>query len=849
MLALISWIVPAAERDEWRAEWEGEWWSLLSAPGNPATMTPPMSGTVRHALTRRLDTWHVGQLPHELHHAWRHCQRRPAFTATVVAMLALGIGLNTALFTVIDSVLLRPLPYPDARALVVAMGTSAHGPPNGLSPLDLIDYRAHNHVFISLAGFQSSGVAILTGQGDATELAESDVTANYLATLGVSPFLGRGFVGSDEGRPDVVLLSYQLWHTRFNADASIVGRSITLDGAPTQVVGVMPPLLDRTLVAMVYRPFDFNSPHSSVRAYHTLGVIGRLRAGITLARAQVEMNTIAVGLEHSYPEDSTWRVQLSPYQVAVTGNVDHTLRLLATTGAVVLLIVCANIASLLLGRAVTRRREMAIRRSLGADRGNLVRMVFAECAVVSLLGGAGGIAIAIGLVRLVRTLQPAMLPRVHEVTIDGRMLVAALALSLASCLVFGMFPAWNSSRDLTPKRAWRHELRELVVGVQVALAVTLLLGASLTLRSLWRLEQVDPGFRSDGLLTARISLPQSRYAFAQLPATWTDLISRVRAIPGVTGATAATKLVMASFGGNAPYWKDGEPAPAEARKQAQTAAINVVWPDYFGVMGIRVLSGSVPDLQMPDRFGLVIDSSTAQRLYGASSAIGQRITWDFGTPATAPVLAVVANVASQALDQRAPNTIYFPAAQMKGFLGRMSLIVRTTGDPQRAAVPIARALAAIDPSLPLAQVRTMDAVVDGTTLVRRWVTGLLTAFAAIAALLALTGVLASLLFVAAARRHEFGIRSALGAAPGRLAVGIVTRGMIVVTIGTGAGLLVAWSGARLLRGWLFHITPADPVTLIAAPGLMLLGGLVASLVPARRAMRVQPVEAMSSGRE
>jgi putative ABC transport system permease protein len=847
ILALASRIVPAARRIDWRREWDAEMWQHLSArPG----AWPAAAGAFRHACAIRLQHWRPTMIATDIRHAMRGLVRRRGLTALVIVLLAGGITLATTMFTVINSVLLEPLPFPAADRLMWVFGVSSLNQSAGVSAPDLVDFRADSASFTSIAGFESSAPAVLTRNGGAAESVYTmNVTADYFRTLALAPFVGRFFHGEDEGRNDVVVLSYALWHRRYGADPGIVGQNIMVDGAAAQVVGVLPSAFDRVARSELFRPFDFHAPHAAVRAYHTMGVIARLAPGVWIDRGEAALNITAAQLAHNYPEDRGWRVRLTPYQDVITMRVAGELTLLAAAVAMVMLIACGNIGALLVARAAARQRDIGVRVALGATRTDIVRFALIECLLLGIAGGSLGMAGALALVHLIQALPATVLPRVLEVTISWRVLGFTAAASVASALLFGVAPAWQSARlaslsaGAVSHTNVRRRYRDVVVAGQTALSLVLLIAGGLMTRTLWRLHTTNPGFRAEGVLTAQLTLPAGRYQYDQLAPIWNRYLDAVRVLPGVVDASASNKLLMASFGGNAPVWAPNHPPQDQSQRGLDDAEIDVVAPHYFATLQIPVLAGRVPPGDETDN-GVYVSRSLARRLYPLGDALGKPVTWDFGTPQSTTILAIVGDVKTHSLEGTDPEVFYFPKQGMRELLRAMSLVVRTANDPTGLASSLRRTLAAIDPDLPLTHIVTMQTLVSNSAVAKRWLTGILAAFALMSVALAAAGIFSSLAYQVILRRREFGIRQALGA--GRRSIGwiIVRQGMTVVGIGVATGVGCAIGATRLIQGWLYGVSATDPLVFTAMIAALIGAALIACAVPAWRAMRIDPLTAM-----
>jgi putative ABC transport system permease protein len=796
-------------------------------------------------------------LRHDMTFALRNMIRRPAFALLVTATLGVGIGVNTAMFTVVNSVLIQPLPYKHAERLVYMYGSFSKYDRASISPPDFLDYRAANTVFESFAAQRYPGSAAITGSGGAERVSATDVTANYFTTLGVAPLRGRAFAtAEEEGAASVAIISYGLWQRRFGGDASILDKALTIDGRPHRIIGVMPPILDRTLSVDVWRPLQLHGPAMAIRRFHFLRAIGRLKPGVTVQQAQASMDVVAKRLEATYPENATWHLNLLPYREVIVGNIGRALMFLLVAVGLVLLIACGNVASLLLARATTRQAEIAIRTALGASRKRLVQQLVTESLMLAIAGGAAGFVLATWLVHTLRAVGTGILPRLAEVSIDGTVLGFTMALSLVTGLLFGVAPALHAARDdlarslasigRTSGSRATVRARDLLVIAQVALSLVLLAGAGLLVRSLWNLQHVSPGFDARHVLASEIFLPEERYADrAAQQQFWERLVADTRALPGVQSASLTSMLPLRG-GGDTRFWIEGQDRTPE---RAQAAQINVVADDYFSTMRIPIVRGRA--LGREDRTGpntLLISETMAQRIFPGTDPIGRRLVVDFGkNPFIGDIVGVVGNVSAFGVDATPPDVFYFSIHQSGGFgRGFMNLVVRTEGDPSAAASPIRAALAAIDKDIPLAGLRTMEEIVADSMSRQRFTTRLLIGFAFAAALLAVVGLYGVLAFVVGQRTRELGVRIALGASRRRVFVLVVARGMKIVSAGIALGLIGALLTTRLVTNLLFEVKANDPIVLASVTGALALAALLACVLPARQATRVDPISALRS---
>ena len=871
LLHLAAWIVPRARRPEWRDEWLAEIYHRLLALDRAGLLQIQARrdllirtiGALPHALWVRHSEWRLDMLLQDLVYALRVNWKRPAFSLLVIATLGIGVGANSAMFSIVNAVLIRPLPFPQAEQLIYAFGAFKGGNQASISPPEFLDYRAQNRAFSSFAARTPFGTAVLSSGNDPERVTAPWVTANFFSTLGVKPLLGRAFLPEEEegNSHKVVVLSYGIWQRRFASDQRVIGTTTSIDGQPHTIVGVMPPVLEAVLPDQIWLPVPFHTDETSVRRFHMLRGIGRLRPGVTLAQAQSDLDAVAKRLEALYPESASWHLRLVTYQELIVGNSASLLLLLLGAVALVLLVACGNVASLMLARATSRQSEIAVRTALGASRTHIVRQLLTESVLLGVAAGALGLILSVVLVRGVHAFAADLLPRVAEVHVDATAIAFTMAIALLTGIVFGLVPALHAARQdvaVAMRSVGRsstsasHALRlrdALVVG-QVALSLVLLVGAGLLIRSLWLVQRVEPGFEPRGLLTAQISLPNDRYTTkAATERFWTIFLDRVQAIPGVENVATTSMLPLAG-GGDTYYYVDGQPPASDADKR--TAQVNVSSDDYFKTMRIPIVEGRA--LGAADRtlgvdtlgYGtVVISNDMAKRLFPKGGAVGSRLVIDVGMPLRATIVGVAGDVHAFGQVVQAPDILYLSTHQLTRFRdGRfMSLAVRAR-DGVQVAVPIRDVLRGMEPSVPLANVATMDQLLVNSRATSAFRTRLLAAFAGIALLLAVVGLYAVLAFAVTQRTREIGVRVALGARAREVFALIVRWGMTLVTVGIILGLIGAAAAGRLIQGMLFEVSPLDPLVFVLVIALLALGGLAACVIPARRATRISPMAAL-----
>jgi putative ABC transport system permease protein len=785
----------------------------------------------------------LGAVAQDFRLAIRQSRRNWAFTAIVIATFALGIGASTAMFTVVNTVLIHPLPYlePD-RLVFLGSAKSATSAP------DFLDYTARNSVFTSLAIIDRSG-ATISGDSDPEQVSALDVSTAFFATVGVRPMFGRAFLPDEESKASaVVMFSYDLWMRRYGGDRSVVGRTIVIDGQSALVIGVVPPVIDRNLAGDIYRPFDFHASHATVRAYHTQPVLARLRPGISRLTAQAVMNVVANQLAAAYPEDANHTITVQPYQDVVVGHARSQLLYLLAAVALVLLIACGNIVSLMLTRATTRRQELATRVALGASRIRLIQQMMTESTLLALIGGAFGLLLATTLLHMLRVTGATALPRIAELRLSSAAfgftgmlsIVAGMAVGTASALqatAAALQPVLNiGGRGSHSRRSGR--IREIVVTVQLAVSLVLLAGAAVLMESFWSLAHVNPGFDDRGVLTATVQLPTPRYSFPNAVEWWRTLLPQIAAMPHVVGASAASQLPLAP-GGNATYIPVGTTLSPFA--PSPSALINIVADRYFETMRIPIVTGTTFSREGSNGYvvEIVVSESVAKTRFRLQNAVGQRMTFpDFGG-FTAEVVGVAGDIrASLALES--PDVIYFPLRQMRGWARNMRLVVRSDGDPTLLTKPIRRLLAEKDPLLALGNVRTMADMAGRSVARERIEAHILTGFGAVALLLAALGLYGLLAYAVATRAHEFSIRFALGAQRGQLFGMVVRNGMRLVVLGLASGLVLIPMTVRVLQS-AFGVTAINVTALVVSVVVLGLIGFSACVVPAVHATRLGSV--------
>jgi len=805
----------------------------------------------------------VAALLQDLRYGIRTLAKNPGFTIVAVLTLALGIGANTAIFSVVDAVLLRPLPYPQSERLFVVYQTLPQDPAQntGVSYPNYLDWTQQNQAFDSIAAARGNSQA-LSGQGEPTYIESGSVTSNYFDVLRVKPMLGRTLQSSDDAldASPVVVMSETLWRARFGADPAIVGKTITLEQHGVTVAGIVPAYFHPSVpdsAAQLWVPLRQDGVFSDMhgrRAGHYLAVLGRLKPGVTAAQAQSEMAALQDRLAEQYPnENKGWGIRVVSLQADMAGNVRAALLVLLGAVGFVFLIACANVASLQLARAASRRKEIAIRVALGAGRQRLLRQFLTESVLLSFIGGAVGLVLAYEALQGLIAWLPADLPRVSEIHVDARVLAFGLALSVLSGVIFGLAPAWHSSESRLAEalegargageERTSHRARNAFVIAETALAIVLLIGAGLLIRSFARLQQVNVGFNPAQLLTAQVGLPRAKYA---KPEQWISFyqqtLERMNALPGAQEAAVAVPLPLSDSYINLAFEIEGR--PPRAKSESPTADFVAISPNYFHVLQVPLLRGREfrgADSESGPKV-CVISSSVAQQLFPNDSALGQRILIGYPTNSSREIVGIVGDVKDSDLSARQTAQIYVPFVQNP--LWAADIAVRARGNPSSLGGALREQIRAIDSALPVAEVKPMEEAIGSSIAQPRFRTALLSLFGAAALLLAAIGIYGVLAYTVTQQTREIGIRMALGANPGRVLRLVLARGLRLAGAGTAIGVLAALVLTRLLGSLLFDVSATDPLTFAAVAGLLLAVALLACYVPARRAMRVDPMVAL-----
>ena len=798
----------------------------------------------------------------DLRYGARMLARRPGFTSVAVITLALGIGANSTIFSVVQAVLIRPLPYRDADRLVwVSEVDLAKGGESSVAPPTFLEWQTSQQSFDAIAAFSESSF-VFTGQGDPERLKSASVSAAFFPTLGAQPILGRNFTEEEDrvgGRP-VTILSNALWHRRFNADPKIIGSAVTLENKSYEVVGVAPPGFRmpanaETSDVMLWTPLLPGIPEAqSLRGAHYLPVIGRLKAGSTPEQAEADLNAIDKHIAQSDSSYAGYGARVVSLLRYTTGDVNQALLILFVAVSFVLLIACVNVANLMLAQATVRRREVAVRLALGASRGRLIRQLLTESMILAVLGGAMGLLLAGWAIDLLPVFAPTRLPRAHEIGLDGGVIAFTALATLVTGVLFGLAPALQSTRvefgsalksgntNLTLGPHRNRLLHSLVIA-EVALTSVLLVGAGLMLTSFAHLLRVDPGFSPKRVTTFQFGLPPLKYPDAnRQKAFYQDLVARVRALPGTRAAGGSLSLPVNRQSMTSPLIIEGEP---ETRSSGSNAVqYTTLLGDYFSAMGIPVLQGrsfAEQDDAQSARV-IIINDALARRYFPGESPIGKKIGIYFKNGRQREVIGVVGDARHSGLDKESPPQVYVPFDQNPSQY--LNLVVHSDAQSGPLAAAVREVVRSIDKDQPIDRITTMPELLSQSVAQPRFYTGLLTSFAILAFALAALGIYGVISYSVTQRMHELGIRIALGAAKRDVLKLVLGKGMVLTLIGLAIGLGGSLALTRLMSGLLFGVSPTDPTTFALAALLLTGVALAACYVPARRATRVDPMVAL-----
>ena len=811
----------------------------------------------------------MNTLIHDLRSGLRMLVHKPGFAAVAVTTVALGIGANTAIFSVINAVMILPLPYRDASRLVTVWEDNRNrgNHQNPVSPANFMDWKEQSDVFEDIAALYDTRFN-LSGVADPEEIPGQRVTLNMFEVLGAQAMIGRTLEAGDAepARQDSVVLSYGLWQRRFGGDKDIIGKPVQLNANVFTVIGVMPPnfqLFFRTASltgnrAEIWAPMMFGNDDRVRRGRYATGV-ARLKDGVTRQQAQSQMDSIAGTLEREYPDFNTgWGVSIVPFREQFTGDMQRPLLVLLGAVALVLLIACANVANLLLARAVSRKKEMAIRLAVGANRGRLIRQLLVESTALGIVGGAAGLLLAMWGVDALFALGPKELLPVGGARINFSVLGFTLLVSLLTGLVFGVVPALEASRTnlnetlkeggravLSGGRSRRsHHLGNLFVISEVAMALVLLIGAGLLIKSFARLQSVNPGFNPRNLLTVRVSLPYAKYhEEGQTGRFFRDALTRIRQIHGVRTAGAVSFLPFTGPGAATGFTVAGNPWPLPG--QWPVVDVRVCDSDYFQAMGIPLIKGRTftEREQIEKRHVVIINETLAREMFPGEDPIGRGLIIEMmNDPPPSEIIGVVGDVKHKGYDGAVRAMSYWPQAELP--YSGMTLVARTDGNPLDYVAAVRREVQALDQDQPIASVYTMEQLMSESVARARFITMLLTIFAGVALILAVVGMYGVMTYSVTQRAHEIGIRMALGATSRDVVSMIVAEGLRVTAIGLAVGLTGALLLTRVIASLLFEVRASDPITFVLVGIGLTAVGLLACFVPARRAAKVDPMIAL-----
>lgn len=866
ILRLLARLAPASLRYRWTREWEealahrkGSAWSVILAAARDTL-------TIRSLLRRRGSTPSAGahhpssqeratmrDTVQDTRFAFRTVRKAPWFSLATIATLALGIGASLAVFDILRLALIQPLPFPEARQLVLGR-TMIRGQLNPwASGADYLDYRDQSSTFDALGAFLPFPIEVtVTGNADPTRAVEEVVSANFFEALRVRPELGRTFRSEEgeAGAPEVVVISHELWRRRFEGRPDVVGRSLTLDGVPYTVVGVLPEGFYFMTDAQMWVPMRPDRWGVRDRDRYNWFMVGRLAPGVTLDRAQREVDLLSSRLAQAYPDTNTEKgLLLTPLHQALVEDYTRTLEVLAGAVLLVLLIACGNGAGILLARAPARRFELAVRSALGAPRRRLVRQLLAESVGLAMVGGLLGILLATGLERtLLRYLHMGKLG-VQTAGLSAAGLGAALGLSLAAGLLAGAYPAWRGTRASADElRRGQRGLgdggagfRSTLLVAQVGLSVLLLTGAGLLVRTLANLRTLDPGFDGRNVLTSRVWVPMARYPEAEDRIRfYASLLESARALPGVTSATIASHIPIANYGNIYRATAVGE------GKDPERVFLRSAFPGYFETLGIPLLAGRgiADDDEAEGPAVVVLSETAARRFFGEESPLGKEVDLQLLTPRRMEVVGVAGDVRLSRLEEDPEAALYVPFSQRAGNV--MSVALKTRVPPGSLVGPLRDVLRQLDPEVPLTEVATVPELLRRSLADRRVLTLTLSLFALLPLVLAAVGLFAVLAYHVSRRRHEIGVRMAMGADARRIGSMVLRQGAVLVGVGMALGVGGALVFGRFLRTQLFGIQPDDPVTLAGVVIFVVAVAVLASAVPVWRAVRSDPRVALQA---
>jgi putative ABC transport system permease protein len=797
----------------------------------------------------------------DLRYGLRVMKSQPLFTSVALLTLALGVGANAAVFSVVNAVMIKPLAYPNSDRLVQLSRLDAKSQKLGprTSALNFSDWRARNKTFESLGGYTDQSAFNLKIEGEPQRLMGARISDSLFPTLGIVPILGRNFLPEEDrqGANRVAILSYKLWQSSFGGDPGIVGRSLQLDGQPHTIVGVMGSNLGfpspETMLWVPYRELY----ESGGRGNYFVSVIGKLRPGVSLDQAQVDMTAIANQLSNEHPEvHADGGISLTPLHEQVTGKIRDPLLVLLAAVGLVMLIACANVANLLLTKASTRQREIALRTAIGAARSRIFRQLMVESLLTALGGGLLGLLFAILITRALIYIGPTEVPRLNEISLNGTVLLFTFAISCLTALIFGIVPAIQSSKvNLSEalKEGGRTAsgggsgLRQAFVVAEICLAFVLLIGAGLVLRSFARVLSVDPGFRVDNVLTFEVSLPFAKYDQQKSEEFFQNALTRIGTLPGVQVAGCTTSLPLTKSN-NARYFTV-EGRTGNSLSDYTIASHRQVSPRYFEALGVGTIKGrsfGEQDLGSPQPI-VVVNQEFERTYFPNQDALGKRIKMGETADNDFPwmtVVGVVGNIRHASLETEARPEFYRLISRNRDAYPTMTFAVRTSQSPELIVAGVRREVQQLDPDQPISKVETMQQLVQRSVASRRFSLVLMGSFALLALVLAMIGIYGVISYMVAQNKREIGIRIALGAQGRDVLKLIVGQGMVLILSGVGSGIVVAYALSRLMTSLLFEVKPSDPLTFVGVALILATTALIAIVLPAPRALRVNPVEAL-----
>ena len=791
---------------------------------------------------------------HDLRYRIRMLLKRPGFTITAVVILALGIGANTALFSIVNAVLLRPLPFREPDRLLMVWETNK---PKGwdqhkVAPAKFVEWKRQSQIFEDAAAFDQITLT-LTGRDEPDQIQVARVSANFFALLGVKLTLGRAFAPNEDqpGKNLVAVISHNLWQRRFAARPEAVGQTITLNDQSYTVIGVAPPNLQVPSETEVWMPLALDTWKS--RVAHFLSVMARLKPGVKIEQARAEMNTLARRLSEEFREtDAGWGVSIIPLHEQAVGSVRKSLLVLFGAVGFVLLIACVNMANLMLAQATVREKEFAIRAALGANRSRLIRQLLTESLVLSLTGGLIGLLLPLWSADLLRSFNPYGIPRLNEVSLDARVIIFAFVISTVTGVLFGLLPALQTSKlnlnemlkegGRSSATSLGRSLRSGLIVVEVALVIMLLIGAGLLIRSFLRLQAVKPGFNPQNLLTVQLTLPAAKYKKLQRTAFADQVLQRVSNLPAVQSAGVSTRLPLSPT--NAIFRFTVEGAPPLSSAELPTTEYRAISDNYFAAMSIPILKGRAftPQDQGDGSGAVVINQTMAHRFWPNADPVGKRLSVEGPQGPWLTIVGVVGDVKHFGLEAEVKPEMFAPYRQDPW--PNLFLVVRTSTDPVSLAAAVRKEVWAVDKDLPVYNIKTMDQRLSDSTAARRFNMLLLSLFALTALTLAAVGIYGVISYSVTQCTQEIGIRLALGAQAADIFKLVIGQGLTLVLAGVVIGLAGAFALTRVMSSLLFGVGAADPITFVMVSVIMIGVALLACYLPARRAMKIDPIIAL-----